>query len=118
MRILTSLALSLSLLAVPVAASACAMEMDIDIKNTLVAKKGAPSPDAQPVADASALKALLAEIDAKMEAADVPSPGPVESPATGVATVDAPAAAEQPALPATSEPAPTVAPKAKKVARR
>lgn len=64
MRILMNAALVLSLLAVPAAASACGMEIDFDRKHTLVAKAAdAPSAD-----KASVLKALLAEVDAKMEA--------------------------------------------------
>jgi hypothetical protein len=70
MRPFTTLALTLSLLAVPAAASACGMEIDIDRKHTLVAAKA----DAPTLEKASVLKALLAEVDAKMEAEVVTAP--------------------------------------------
>ncbi len=78
MRFFTSLALTLSLLAVPVAASACGMEIDFDRKHTLVAKK---ADTVDKAAKASALKALLAEVDAKMEAAVVTETPAVAEPA-------------------------------------
>ena len=120
MRFLTNLALVLSLLAVPAAASACGMEMRIDRKHTLVAAKAADVPSSE---KASALKALLAEVDAKMEAELVTAPtastvaAAPEAPA--VAAVAAVASPDTAAVEAKDEPAtyPSGFPMAK-VARR
>ncbi len=103
MRFLTTLAFVLSLLAMPAAASACGMEIDFDRKHTLMAKKAT---DADAAEKASVLKALLAEVDAKMEAEVVTEPTVIAAPPTAAPTAAAIAATNAASTEADSAEAP------------
>ncbi len=120
MRTLTSFVVAASLLALAAAASACGMEMSIEAKHTLVAKNGAKPGAARAGAEAghaSALKALLAQVDAAMQAEAATPAVAAAEPSTEVAApepaADAPEPADAATIPAASDPAP-----GKKVARR